>query len=284
MIGIGLNFIFVCFETFYGYLSHSLSLMADAGHNLSDVAGLFLAWGAFWLSTKKPTKHFTFGLRKSSILSALLNAILLLVAVGIIIWEALHRLWYPRPVESHLVMLVAGLGIVINSLTAMLFFKDKNHDLNIRAAYLHMALDALLSLGVVISALIISKTSWFWLDPIFSLIISFFIIHSTWHLLRDSLLLSMDAVPKGIDPADVKKYFENLEDIHEVHDLHIWAMSTTETALSVHLTVKTDRLDNKKITQISQYLKGHFKINHPTIQFELLEDSFECHLKPEDVI
>ncbi len=284
IIGITLNFFFVCIEAFYGYFSHSLSLIADAGHNLSDVAGLFLAWGAFWLSTKKPTTQFTFGLRKSSIISALFNAIILLIVVGIIIWEALHRLWNPNPIESQTVMIVAGIGIVINSLTAMLFFKDKNHDLNIRGAYLHMAADALLSLGVVISALVISKTSWFWLDPIISLIISFFIIYSTWDLLKDSFLLSMDAVPTGINPITVKKYFENLEDIHEVHDLHIWAMSTTETALSVHLTVKTNRLNNKKITQISQYLNENFKINHPTIQFEFLEEHFECHLKPEDVI
>lgn len=284
IIGITLNFIFVCVEAIYGYFSHSLALMADAGHNLSDVAGLFMAWGAFWLVGKKPTSQFTFGLRKSTIFSALFNSLFLLMAVGIIIWEAVHRILSPNIVESKIVMIVAAIGIGINALTALLFFKDKDHDMNIKGAYLHMAADALISLGVVVSAAIISYTSWFWLDPVISILISLIIIYGTWDLLRGSLKLSMDAVPEGINPLEVKKYLESIEDVADVHDMHIWGLSTTETALSVHLTVKKDSLDNKKLVQISEYLKKHFKINHPTIQIELYDHNFECHLKPEDVI
>ncbi len=283
-IGVGLNFIFVCVEAFYGYWSHSLALMADAGHNLSDVAGLLVAWIAFWLAGKKPTEKYTFGLKKSSILSALFNAVFLLIAVGIITWEAVHRIFRPDVIESKTVMIVAAIGIVINGLTALLFFRDKDDDLNIRGAYLHMAADALISLGVVISAVIISYTSWFWLDPVVSLIISLVIIYGTWDLLRHSVNLSMDAVPEEIDLPEVKKYLSSLEDVCDVHDLHIWAMSTTENALSAHLTVKKNTLDNKKLAMISSHLKKNFKIHHPTIQIELYDEHFECHLKPEDVI
>lgn len=285
IIGISLNSIFVIIEGLYGYFSNSLALMADAGHNLSDVAGLLIAWGAIWLATKKPTSNYTFGLRKSSILSALFNAIFLMIAVGIIIWEALHRLWTPSLiVEYKTVIIVASIGIVINSLTALLFFKDKDDDINIKGAYLHMAADALISLGVVISGVIISYTSWNWLDPVVSIIISLVIIYGTWGLLKDSMRLSMDAVPENIDPHAVKKYFENIEDVVEVHDLHIWAMSTTETALSVHLTVKKHSLENQKLVKISSHLKDKFKIHHPTIQVELYEENFQCHLQPEDVL
>jgi cobalt-zinc-cadmium efflux system protein len=284
IIGISLNFFFVCVEAVYGYFSHSLALMADAGHNLSDVAGLLLAWGAFWLAQKKPTSKYTFGLRKSSILSALFNSIFLLIAVGIIIWEAFHRLWNPNPVNSQIVIIVASIGIFINGATALLFFKDKNDDLNIRGAYLHMAADALISLGVVIGAVIISYTSWLWLDPLLSIFISIVIIYGTWDLLKNSISLSMDAVPDGIDSLEVKKFLESIEDVCEVHDLHIWAMSTTETALSVHITVQRNHLDNQKLIHINKYLKKHFKINHPTIQVEHFDEKFECHLKPEEVI
>ena len=284
IIGIALNFIFVIVEAVYGFFSHSLALMADAGHNLSDVAGLLLAWGAFWLVRKKPNTQFTFGLRKSTIFSALLNSIILLMAVGIIFWEAIHRLFSPNIIESKTVMIVAGIGILVNAMTALLFFKDKDDDMNIKGAYLHMAADALISLGVVISALIISYTSWYWLDPIISIVISLIIIYGTWDLLVGSLKLSMDAVPEGINPLEVKKYLESLEYVTDVHDLHIWGLSTTETALSVHLTVKNNIIDNKNLVQINEHLKKHFKIHHPTIQIEIFDENFECHLKPEDVV
>jgi len=284
ILGISLNFTFVCIEAFYGYWSHSLALVADAGHNLSDVIGLTMAWAAFWLVSKKPTSKFTFGLRKSTILSALFNSLFLLIAVGIIIWEAIHRIMLPNIVESKTVMIVAALGIVINTLTALLFFKDKDHDMNIKGAYLHMAADALISLGVVISAIVISYTSWYWLDPVVSILISLIIIYGTWDLFKGSIKLSMDAVPESINPFEVKKYLESIEDVVDVHDLHIWGLSTTDIALSVHLTVKNNSLNNSRLVQISKYLSEHFKINHPAIQIELHDKNFECHLKSDDVI
>lgn len=282
--GIGLNIIFVIVEAIYGYLSNSLALMADAGHNLSDVAGLVLAWGAVWLATKKPTAKYTYGFRKSTVLSALFNAIILLLAVGIIIWEALHRLWNPSPIESTTVMIVAGIGIVINGLTAMLFFKDKDDDINLKGAYLHMAADALISLGVVISAVAISYTSWNWLDPVVSIVISLIIIYGTWDLLKGSIHLSMDAVPYDIDLNEVKKYLESVDDVGDVHDLHIWPISTTENALSVHLSIKSSVLKNQKLTEIAKVLKDKFNIHHPTIQFEAWDESFHCAFKSDDVI
>lgn len=284
IFGVFFNLSFVIVEGFYGYFSHSLALMADAGHNLSDVAGLFIAWGALWLSNQKPTTHYTFGLRKSSIFSAFFNAVFLMIAVGIIIWEALHRLWHPSVIEYKTVMVIAGVGIVINTITALLFFKDRHSDINIKGAYMHMAADALISAGVVVSAAVISYTSWNWLDPVVSIIISLIIIYGTWDLLKTSMRLSMDAVPFEIDPLEVKKYLEGIEDVTDVHDLHIWAMSTTETAMSAHLTVKKHSLANSKLVKISHQLKDKFNIHHPTIQIELFEENFECHLKPEDVL
>ncbi len=282
--GIALNITFVIIEALYGYFSKSLALMADAGHNLSDVAGLILAWGAVWLATKKPSAKYTFGLRKSTILSALFNALLLLLAVGIIIWEALHRLMNPTQVETGMVMIVAGVGIVINGLTALLFFKDKDHDINLKGAYLHMAADALISFGVVLSALVISYTSWNWLDPLVSIVIALVIIYGTWDLFRSSIYLSLDAVPMGIEFSEVKKYLESVEGVHDAHDLHIWPMSTTENALSVHLTLKEKNLENHKLVEIAKVLKDKFKIVHPTIQFEALEENFHCEFKSESVL
>ena len=284
LFGILLNAGFVVIEGAYGFFTHSLALVADAGHNLSDVAGLIMAWGAFWLSRKRPNQYFTFGLRKSSILSALFNSLLLMIAVGMILWEAISRFKNPNPIDSHSVMIIAGIGIFVNGLTALLFFKDKDHDLNIRGAYLHMAADALVSVGVVLSALIISKTSWFWIDPLMSVIISLVIIQGTWSLLRDSLKLSMDAVPENIDLLKVKEYLEGLDEVSDVHDLHIWAISTTETALTVHLTLKHNLIKNDFITKISIDLKNKFHIHHPTIQIEQLDENFHCELKPEDVL
>jgi cobalt-zinc-cadmium efflux system protein len=284
MVGISLNFIFVVIEATYGYLSNSLALTADAGHNLSDVAGLLVAWGAIWLTSKKPTSRYTFGLRKSSILSALFNALLLMIAIGIIIWEALHRLWNPSLVDHKTMIIVASIGIFINSITALLFFKGKDEDINISGAYLHMAADALISLGVVISGVIISYTSWYWLDPLVSIIISFVIIYGTWDLLKNSMHLSMDAVPQNIDPSAVRKYLESIDDVIDVHDLHIWAMSSTETALSAHLTIKKNSLENNQMLEITNHLKNKFKILHSTIQTELYDENFQCHLKPEDVV
>ena len=284
MIGIILNIIFVFIEAIYGFMSHSLALLADAGHNLSDVAGLAIAWTAFWISQKKPTSQFTFGLRKSSILSALINSLILLVAVGIMIWEAIHRLWNPASIHSPTVMIVASIGIVINSLTALLFLKNKEDDINLKGAYLHMAADALISLGVVFTAVVIYYTNWNWLDPIVSLVISLIIIFGTWDLLKDSFRLSMDAVPSGIDPIAVKKYLAQLNNVVDVHDLHIWAMSSSETALTAHLTFANPIKDNLLISQISRELRDQFKIHHVTIQSEIFEHAYQCSLSPEDVV
>ena len=284
LFGITLNLFFVLIEVSYGFISHSLALLADAGHNLSDVAGLAIAWAAFWFSQKKPTTQFTFGLRKSSILSALVNSFILLIAVGIMIWEAIHRLLSPEAIHSPTVMVVASIGIIINTATALLFLKNKDDDINLKGAYLHMAADALISLGVVISAVVIYYTNWNWLDPVVSLIISLVIIFGTWDLLKDSFRLSMDAVPDGIDPIAVKKYLSEIFDVVEVHDLHIWAMSSSETALTAHLTFNNPLKDNRLLSQMSDELRDHFKIHHVTIQSEILDHNFQCSLHSEDVV
>lgn len=286
LIGVVFNFAFVLVEATYGFIANSLALVADAGHNFSDVIGLLLAWGAFWLTKKRPSQRFTYGLRKSSILSALLNAVILLLAIGAIIWEAIHRFWSPQPLQSTAMIAVASIGIVINTATALLFMKDRHHDINIKGAFLHMAADALISLGVVAAGIVIHYTHWNWLDPVMSLTISLIIIVGTWGLLKDSVQLSMDAVPNNIDPTQVKKYLAQLTEVVEVHDLHIWAISTTETALSAHLVVKNQSASNSNqlLKQISQELKSQFHIHHPTVQIEYLEEGFNCELKPDEVV
>ncbi len=283
-VGIALNIIFVVTEAFYGYLANSLALMADAGHNLSDVIGLVIAWGAVWLSRKKPTTKFTYGLRRSSILSALLNAVILLVAIGAIALEAIQRFWSPHPIQTTTVIIVAAIGILINGATAMLFMRDRHKDINIRGAYLHMAADALISAGVVIVGIVISYTNWIWLDPAISLVICVIIVVGTWGLLKDSVKLSLDAVPDDVDALKVREYFEKLEGVTEVHDLHIWALSSTENALTVHLVVPKNLEGDHFLDRISKKLKKDFNIHHPTIQIENGDKDFNCELKPDDVV
>ncbi len=261
-----------------------MSLVADAGHNFSDVVGLVLAWGAFWLAKRKPSTRFTYGLRKSSILSALLNAVILLIAVGAILWEAMHRFVNPVEIQSTTVMIVATIGIIVNTGTALLFLKDRDHDINLQGAFLHMAADALISFGVVVSGFIIGSTGWNWLDPATSILISIIIIGSTWELLMDSVRLSMDAVPKGIDPEQIKKYLVNADGVREIHDLHIWAMSTTETALTAHLVIEAPDTENKILKKLTEELKTKFKIHHPTLQLELIDKNFVCELKSDEVV
>lgn len=279
-----MNLVFVAAELAYGVISNSMSLIADAGHNFSDVVGLVLAWGAFWLSNRKPTVRYTYGLKKSSILSALLNSVILLIAVGAIMWEAVHRFFNPVEVQTTTVMIVATIGILINTGTALLFLKDREYDINIRGAFLHMAADALISLGVVISGFVIGYTNWLWLDPATSILISLVIIVGTWQLLKDSISMSMDAVPNGIDPKEVKNYLSSVEGVSEVHDLHIWAMSTTETALTAHLVVQSFDVESKILKKITGELKSKFKIHHPTLQLELSDPSFVCDLKSDEVV
>ena len=267
-IGITLNLIYIFIEAAYGFIINSLALLADAGHNLSDVLGLLLAWGASYLVKKAATGKHTYGFRKSSVLAALLNALILLVAIGAITWEAIGRFGNPQIIEGKIVMIVAGIGVLINSATALLFFSGRKQDLNIKGAFLHMAADAGISLGVVVVGLLLMYTDLYWIDPFISIIIALIIFWGTWGLLKDSVNLALDAVPENIDKKSVEKYLASLPEIEHFHDLHIWALSTTETALTVHVVVNNSCHRNTLIETISKALKHKFNIIHSTIQIE----------------
>ena len=275
-IGVALNVIYIVVEATYGFLAGSLALLADAGHNLSDVLGLLLAWGANYLVQRKPTERHTYGWRKSTILAALTNAIILLVAMGGIAWEAVRRFSDPSPVAGKTVIIVAAIGVVINTATALLFLSGRKTDLNIRGAFLHMAADAGVSAGVVLAGVVILATGWPWIDPVVSLTITAIILVGTWGLLRDSFNLALDAVPAGIDPEAVKTYLSDLPGVTGVHDLHIWAMSTSETALTVHLVKPDARDDDALIEQASRELHDRFGIEHITIQWERRPELDHC--------
>ncbi|MBA2079446.1 MAG: cobalt transporter [Rhodanobacter sp. SCN 65-17] len=283
-VGIGLNLAFVATEAVYGYIAHSLALLADAGHNLSDVLGLALAWGATVLVKRQPTRRRTYGLRRSSILASLLNAVLLLVAIGAIAWEAIGRFSSPQPVASGIVMAVAGIGVVINGITAWLFMAGSKNDVNIRGAFLHMAADAAVSLGVVVAALAMRTTGWLWLDPTVSLVIVVVIAVGTWGLLKHSLDLAMDAVPPHIDPQNVESYLAGLPGISAVHDLHIWGMSTTEVALTVHLVKPDAQIEDALLAQIKHDLHAQFGIDHTTVQLELGDKAHPCGQAPVSTV
>lgn len=283
-IGVVLNLGFVAIEATFGFLSNSLVLLADAGHNLSDVLGLLLAWGASILARRIPTQRHTYGLRRSSILAALFNALILLLAVGGIAWEAILRLGNPAAVSSPTIMWVAGIGIIINGFTAWLFMSGKKNDLNVRGAYLHMLADAIVSLGVLLSAIVIYFTSWFWLDPAVSLVIVVVITIGTWSLLSESLRLALDAVPASIQPDKVRTYLEGLPGVKAVHDLHIWGMSTTEVALTVHLVKPDAKIDDALLAEIKEKLKHDFGISHTTIQFELGDETHPCEQAPSEAV
>src|SRR3954471_12205022 len=280
-IGAALNTAFVIAELIFGYAANSLALISDAVHNLSDVIALLLAWGAMWLSQKQPTQRHTYGYRRASILAALFNAGLLLVAVGGIVVEAVNRLYSPAPVAGWTVVVVAALGVVINGGTALLFMRGRHGDLNIRGAYLHMVADAGVSLGVVVAALVIMATGWLWVDPAISLAIAAVILASGWGLMRDSVNLALDAVPKGIELAKVRDYLGGLEGVLEVHDLHVWAMSTNETALTVHL-VRPGGHDDAFLHQVCEQLSHRFRIHHATLQIEASGDA--CKLAPAELV
>ncbi|WNV07546.1 cation diffusion facilitator family transporter [Tardiphaga sp. 709] len=282
-IGISLNTVFVVIEAIYGYASGSMALVADAGHNLSDVLGLIAAWTAAVLSKRAPTPRFTYGLRGSSILAALFNAVFLLVAVGAIAWEGVLRLFNPGPVAEITVMIVATIGIVINGVTAWLFASGRNSDLNIRGAYLHMVADAAVSVGVVIAAIVIMFTGWLWIDALTSLVICALIVWGTWSLLRDSTAMSLAAVPRSIDPAAVRTYLEKCPGVAQVHDLHIWPMSTTEVALTCHMVIPSGPPGDAYLMEVAARLKRDFGIEHATIQIEMDPNS-ACALAPEHVI
>ncbi|MBN9586531.1 MAG: cation transporter [Afipia sp. 62-7] len=265
-VGIALNTAFVIVEAIYGYASNSTALIADAGHNLSDVLGLVVAWIAVILAKRPASPRYTYGLRGSSILAALFNAVFLLIAVGAIGWEAILRLMNPEPVAEMTVMVVAAIGIVINGFTAWLFASGSKTDLNIRGAYLHMAADAAVSAGVVVAAFIIMFTGWLWLDPVVSLVIVAVIVWGTWGLLRDSTAMSLDAVPSNIDPVAVRAYLEQRPGVTQVCDLHIWPMSTTEVALSCHLVIPSGYPGDAFLVEASHQLDEKFHIHHVTIQ------------------
>ncbi len=274
--GIALNIIYIVVEVIFGLLVSSMALIADAGHNLSDVLGLLLAWGATFLARTLPTKKRTYGLRKSTILAALFNALILLIAVGAISIEAIRRLITPQQVQGSTMMIVAGIGVLINAVTAYLFVKGKEKDINIRGAYLHMAADAGVSAGVVIAGLLISLTGWLWLDPVISVVIVLVITIGTWDLLRDSFLMSVDAVPKGISLKEVEAHLKKIPGVAEIHDLHIWAMSTTETALTVHLVMPDSNPGDYFLKEICGDLQERFGIEHSTIQVEKDAQGANC--------
>lgn len=267
-IGASVNFGFVVIEAGFGYFADSLALMADAGHNLSDVLGLLLAWGAAWLSQRTPTARRTFGFGRTSIMAALANAIILLVGTGGIAVEALSRFSDPAPIQTGIVMVVALVGIAVNFGTALLFMAGRKGDLNVRGAFVHLMADAAVSLGVVIAAGVIALTGWLWLDPAVSLMIAVVIVVGTWGLFRDSVDLAVDAVPRHVDRQQVEAYLVALPGVIEVHDLHIWGLSTTEVALTVHLVRPQQTLDDAFIAETCGALKGRFGIGHATIQIE----------------
>jgi cobalt-zinc-cadmium efflux system protein len=266
--GIGLNIIYIIIEASYGMVINSMSLIADAGHNLSDVLGLLLAWGAAYLARSSATSKRTYGFRKSTILAAMFNSLLLLIVVGGISIEAFRKFMHPQPIQGTTMMVVAGIGVVVNALTAFFFFKGKEKDLNIKGAFIHMAADAGVSLGVVIGGLIIIYTGWIWVDPLISIFILVVITIGTWSVLKKSLLLSLDAVPDHIDPEEVRNYLKNLPGVINVHHIHIWAMSTTEYALTAHVNIPERESNNDFLSEAAKGLNNKFGISHTTIQIE----------------
>lgn len=283
-VGVALNLAFVLAEAAAGVLSHSLALLADAGHNLGDVLGLLLAWGAAWLARRRPTLKRTYGYGRSSILAAVLNATILLIAVGGIAVEAVGRFYRPEPIAGGTVMIVAAIGIAVNGFTAWLFTSGHRHDLNIRGAFLHMVADAAVSGGVLVAALLIGLTGWLWLDPAASLVVAAVITVGTWQLLKDSINLALDAVPEHVDRDEVEAYLAGLPGVVEVHDLHIWGLSTSDTALTAHLVRPQGAADDALLAEMSQALRRQFGIGHATFQFETGSATHPCELAPPHVV
>jgi len=283
-IAAALNIALVVAQVVFGVLANSVALIADAGHNLGDVLGLLLAWGAHGMARWQPTQRYTYGFRSASILAALFNGVVLMVATGAIAWEALRRLTGTADVGGVIVMIVAAVGIVVNGLSAWLLMAGRRGDLNVRAAFLHLLGDAAISFGVVVAGAVIYVTGWNQLDPLASLVISVLIVWGTWGLLRESVMMSLDAVPEGIDRSRVEDYLRGLPGVTEVHDLHIWAMSTTETAMTVHLVRPGAGLDDRLLHDISHELDRRFRISHATLQVEAGDTEHACRLAPDHVI
>jgi cobalt-zinc-cadmium efflux system protein len=283
-IGIGLNLAYVAGEAVAGIISGSLALLADSGHNLGDVLGLSLSWGAAVLSRRSPSGRFTYGLRSSSILAALANAIILLVVTGGIAWEAMWRIRHPVAVASVIVIWVAAAGILVNGGTALLFASGRPRDLNVKSALLHMAADTLVTTGVVAAGVAIWLTGWQWLDPAVSLVVSAVIVLGTWSLMKSAIGLALDAVPEGVDAAAVRAHLLGLPGVAALHDLHIWGMSTTETALTCHLVMPVGHPGDTVLNGMAQQLHHRFGIHHATIQIELADTDEACALTPEGVV
>lgn len=283
-IGTFLNLAFVVIEAGYGFVSNSMALLADAGHNLSDVAALAIAWGASALARRLPSARFTYGFRSSSILAALFNAVVLLVAVGAIALESIQRLMTPGPIASLTVIVVASVGIVVNGITTLMFSGGRHSDLNVRGAFQHMVADTLVSVGVVVAGALILVTSWLWLDAAVSLVIVAVILVGTWGLLRQSMQLALDAVPASIDPEAVRRYLAGLGGVAEIHDLHIWPMSTTETALTCHIVMPGGHPGDAMLSQVAAELDHQFHIQHATIQVETGDPAHPCELVPDHVV
>lgn len=282
-LGIVLNIIYIVVEAGYGLSVGSLALLADAAHNLSDVFGLVLAWGGYYLCQLKPNSRYTYGWRSSSIMAAFFNALLLLVAVGGISWEAIGRFSDPVEVPGFTIMIVAGIGVVINSITAVLFIRGQKEDINIRGAFLHMAADAVVSVGVVIGGLLTVLFGFGWIDPVLSLLIAVVIFGGTWGLLKDSTSLALQAVPPGIDPGVVTGFFSKQPEVAEIHDLHIWGISTRETALTCHLVIPKENDTDLFLRRMQTELHDRFGIEHMTIQIERDRDG-GCPQAPDDVV
>jgi cobalt-zinc-cadmium efflux system protein len=279
-IGIGLNLAFVAVEAYFGWKADSLALLADAGHNLSDVAGLVLAWGGALAGRLRPDARHTYGWKRGSIMAAFTNALILLVAMGSLAWEAVGRLHTPRATEAWTLIAVAGLGMVINSATAWLFMRGRDSDLNIRGAFLHMAADALVSLGVVLGGALYLWQGWAWIDPLLSLIIAAVIVIGTWSLFRQSLHLLFDGVPHDIDLAAVRRLLAGLPGVADVHDLHVWAMGTAHNALTAHLVLSEAGADVTALLCAAEHeLHEHFEIRHVTLQIEPAGYALQCALR-----
>jgi cobalt-zinc-cadmium efflux system protein len=282
-VATALNVGLVAIQVFYGIAANSVALLADAGHNFGDALGLVIAWGAHVLAKLNPTRRYTYGFRSASILAALLNGVILLVATGGIAWEAIGRFFEPGAVAGMTVMVVAGIGIIINGLSAWLLAAGQKGDLNIRGAFVHMAADAAVSFGVVVAGGAIILTGWNWLDPAVSIAISAAIVWGTWSLLSEAVKHSLDAVPSEIDPSELANFLAGLPGVDAIHDLHVWAMSTTETALTCHVVMPKGHPGDKFLHELYHQLHDKFGIAHPTVQIEL-GDAGVCKLAPDHVV
>jgi len=281
LFGIGLNVIFVIAEIIAGVAYNSMALLTDAGHNITDVTSLVLSLAAFRLANKKATSKFTYGFKKTTILAALFNAIILLIAIGVLGYESFHRLFKPEPVEGNAIAWVAGLGIAVNSISAWLFFKNRNDDLNVKSAYLHLLADALVSIGVVVAGFIISYTHWYYIDPLIGIVVMIVILISTWSLLKDSFMMAADAVPANINIDEVKELILSVNGVENVHHIHIWALSTTENALTAHAVINHSLPFEKKLEVVKEikHQLEHHNIQHSTIEVEASGthgDAIEC--------